>query len=94
MAQNVTRSVPMEMLWFLRQAKAFRVLVSTLQRQAQEGGRGSHSYCCEKFNNVSRARAAPIQRYGSLAANWLAVWSVIMVTQNPPHLQVILLNLE
>lgn len=64
MAKNVTRSVPMEMLWFLRQAKAFRVLVSTLQRQAQEGGRGSHSYCCEKINNVSSARAAPIQRYG------------------------------
>ena len=53
----------------------------------------SHSYCCEKFNNVFSGRLGPIQRYG-VTANWLAVWTVFMVLQNPPHLQVILRNFE
>jgi hypothetical protein len=63
---------------------------------SKTGARGwkrSHSYCCEKFNNVSSAMVAPIQRYG-VTTNWLAVWTVFIAMQNPPNLQVILRNFE
>jgi hypothetical protein len=33
-------------------------------KSGARGWKGSHSYCCDKFNNVSSARVAPIQQYG------------------------------
>ena len=93
MAQNVTRSVPMKM-WFLRQPKAFRVPVATLQRQAQEGGRSLIHVAAKSLTMFLVEGWRQYSGMESLTANWLAVWTVFMVMQNPPHLQVILRNFE
>jgi len=56
--------------------------------------KGSHSYCCEKFNNVSSASVTPIQRYGVTYGQLACGLDGVMAMQNPPNLQVILRHFE
>jgi hypothetical protein len=63
----------------LRQAKAFRVPVSALQRQEQECGRSLIHIAAKSLTMFLVGGWRQYSGTESLIANWLAVWTVFMV---------------
>jgi hypothetical protein len=87
--KSVTRVVSMVMLWYIWQGDIFRLPVSTLHLQPQEGGVGLTDIevqsqtlflvrCWRQYKNV-----------GSITADCFEVWADLAETTNPPNLQVI-----